>query len=65
MKYLQDLTGHQLFLIKAMLKSDEWKIYNEYIKNLVVAYLNTSESKDFLRGIRFAISKFEEDIERT
>ena len=47
-----------------MLKSNEWKIFSEYIKELVVAYLSTSESKDFLRGLRYAITKFEEDIER-
>ena len=47
-----------------MIKSNEWKIFNEYVKELVMAYLNTTESKDFLRGIKFAISKFEEEIER-
>lgn len=47
-----------------MLRSNEWKLFNEYIKELVMAYLNTAESKDFLRGIKFAVAKFEEEIER-
>ena len=51
-------------LLKGMIKSNEWKIFNEYVKELVMAYLSTSESKDFLRGIKFALIKFEEEIER-
>ena len=47
-----------------MLKSNEWKIFNEYVKELVIAYLSTTESKDFLRGLKYAITKFEEDLER-
>ena len=47
-----------------MLKSDEWKIFKEYNKELIINYLNTIESKDFLRGLKFSVSKFEEDIER-
>ncbi|MCR4881833.1 MAG: hypothetical protein K6A44_07780 [bacterium] len=46
------------------MKSNEWKIFKEYVKELVMAYLNTAESKDFLRGIKFAVAKFEEEIER-
>ena len=47
-----------------MLKSNEWKIFKEYNKELIMSYLNTVESKDFLRGLKFSASKFEEDIER-
>ena len=64
MNYLQELTSHQILLIKGMLKSNEWKIFNEYVKELVIAYLSTTESKDFLRGLKYAITKFEEDLER-
>jgi len=51
-------------LTARMLKTKEWEIFKEYAKNLIVSYLNTAESKDFLRGIKFGITKFEEDIER-
>ena len=64
MNFLDNLTAHQVFLLKGMLKSNEWKIFNEYVKELVVAYLNTAESKDFLRGVKFAVARFEEEIER-
>ena len=47
-----------------MLKSPEWKIFKEYVKELLFVYLNTVESKDFLRGLKVPVSKFEEDIER-
>ena len=47
-----------------MLQSKEWKIFKEYTKELVMDYLNTVESKDFLRGLKLSASKFEEDIER-
>ena len=64
MKYLAELTSHQIFLLKGMLRSKEWRIFKEYNKELVMSYLNTVESKDFLRGLKFSASKFEEDIER-
>ena len=64
MNFTDNLTQHQVLLLRGMLKSNEWKIFNNYVKELVIAYLNTSESKDFLRGIKFAVSKFEEEIER-
>ena len=64
MNFQENLTTHQILMLKGMIKSPEWKLFNDYVKELVIAYLNTSESKDFLRGIRFAISKFEEEIER-
>lgn len=51
-------------LLKGLIKSKEWKIFNDYLKELILIYLNTTESKDFLRGLRFAVSKFEEEIER-
>ena len=47
-----------------MVRSNEWKIFNDYVKELVMVYLNTAESKDFLRGVKFAVNKFEEEIER-
>jgi len=47
-----------------MLNKPEWKIYKNFINNLVWEYLSTTESKDFLRGIKFAITKFENEIER-
>ena len=64
MSFFDDLTQHQLLLLRGLIKSNEWKIFNNYVKELVIAYLNTPESKDFLRGLKFAISKFEEEIER-
>ena len=47
-----------------MTKSNEWKIYKEYMKNLIFVYLNSAECKDFFKGMKFSITKFEEDIER-
>ena len=47
-----------------MIQSNEWKLFKEYNKELVLIYLNTVESKDFLRGLKFTATKFEEDIER-
>ena len=64
MNFQEKLTTHQVLMLKGMIKSTEWNLFNDYVKELVIAYLNTAESKDFLRGIRFAISKFEEEIER-
>lgn len=64
MKFLSGLTKYQILLIQKMLMSEEWKIYKEYVKNLVFDYLNSVENKDFLKGIKFSVTKFEEDIER-
>jgi hypothetical protein len=47
-----------------MLKSKEWQIFKEYTKELLLTYINTVESKDFLRGLKTSTTKFEEDIER-
>ena len=47
-----------------MLKTKEWHLFKEYTKELVLTYLNTVESKDFLRGLKIPAQKFEEDIER-
>lgn len=47
-----------------MVSGDTWKMFKEYNNELVLAYLMTVESKDFLRGIKFALTKFEEDLER-
>ena len=64
MNFPDNLTCHQIVTLRGMIKSDEWKFFNEYVKELVFAYLNTAESKDFLRGLKFAVTKFEEEIER-
>ena len=64
MNFQEKLTTHQILLLRGMIRSNEWKLFNDYIKELVIAYLNTAESKDFLRGIKFAVAKFEEEIER-
>ena len=64
MNFQENMTTHQLLLLRGMIKSNEWKIFKSYVQELVMAYLNTAESKDFLRGIKFAASKFEEEIER-
>jgi len=64
MDYLKALSKQQIFLLKSSIKSNEWKIYKEYLKNIVFAYLNTTESKDFLKGIKYAVVRFEEDLER-
>ena len=64
MKYLAQLSAHQLMLLRGMLKSKEWQIFKEYIKELLLTYINTVESKDFLRGLKTSVTKFEEDIER-
>jgi len=64
MKLLETLTQYQIYQLREMLNKSEWKIYKTFINNLIWDYLNTSESKDFLRGIKFAITKFEDEIER-
>jgi len=51
-------------LLMGMLKSKEWQIFKEYTKELLLTYINTVESKDFLRGLKTSTTKFEEDIER-
>ena len=51
-------------MLKQMLQSDSWKLFKEYNNELVLAYLMTVESKEFLRGMRFCLTKFEEDLER-
>jgi len=61
---LEKLTSHQIFMIKGMLKSNEWKIFKDFIKELIIYYLSTVENKDFLRGLKMTITKFEEEIER-
>jgi len=47
-----------------MIKDETWKLYQLYINHLIYDYLNTTESKDFLRGIKFSLTKFEDEIER-
>jgi len=64
MKLEEMLTQHQIYILQEMLNKPEWKIYKNFINNLVWEYLSTTESKDFLRGIKFAITKFENEIER-
>lgn len=54
----------QIFLLQRMVKTNEWKIYKNFVKELIMTYLNTTESKDFLRGLKFSCMKFEESIER-
>ena len=60
----QIMTNHQIYLLHEMINGDAWKLYQLYISNLIYDYLNTSESKDFLRGIKFSLTKFESEIER-
>jgi len=64
MKLEEMLTQHQIYILQEMLNKPECKIYKNFINNLVWEYLSTTESKDFLRGIKFAITKFENEIER-
>ncbi|MDD3593027.1 MAG: hypothetical protein PHX18_00195 [Candidatus Gastranaerophilales bacterium] len=46
------------------MKTKEWAVFKQYVKELAFSYLNSVESKDFLRGMRFAIDKFEDDISK-
>ena len=53
-----------MYILQEMLNKPEWKIYKSFINTLIWEYLSTTESKDFLRGIKFGITKFESEIER-
>ena len=64
MKLAEMITQHQMYILQEMLNKPEWQIYKQFINMLIWEYLSTTESKDFLRGIKFGITKFESEIER-
>ncbi len=45
-----------------MVRTREWDCFKKYSSQLILDNLNTSLDKNFLRGIKFLIEKFEEDL---
>jgi hypothetical protein len=54
----------QALYIKDLIHSAGWKAYEEFIKDFVFEYLNSSLNKDTLSGVKLAVFEAKNLVER-